>query len=134
MLHGTYFVPDQLTDQLGRSWAVTGVGGSRITLEVPDSLGPGAAHQVLKLGPPESCLDESTAGSRRCPGTSSMFPDRPSTLTSQALRTRPFVPLVLIDGGRWTQAVQASFPALLGSPCWTVVGLASGGVIGWAFH
>ena len=54
----TYFVPDQLTDQLGRSWAVTGVGGSRITLEVPDSLGPGAAHQVLKLGPPESCLDE----------------------------------------------------------------------------
>ena len=24
----TYFVPDQLTDQLERSWAVTGVGGS----------------------------------------------------------------------------------------------------------
>ena len=54
----TYFVPDQLTDQLGRRWAVTGVGGSRITLEVPDVLGPGAGHQVLKLGPPESCLDE----------------------------------------------------------------------------
>ena len=54
----TYFVPDQLTDQLGRSWSVTGVGGSRITLEVPDDLGPGAGHQVLKLGPPESCLDE----------------------------------------------------------------------------
>ena len=27
----TYFVPDQLTDQLGRSWSVTGVSGSRIT-------------------------------------------------------------------------------------------------------
>ena len=53
-----YFVPDQLTDQLGRRWAVTGVGGSRITPEVPDALGPGAGHQVLKLGPPESCLDE----------------------------------------------------------------------------
>ena len=44
----------RLPGQLGRSWAVSGVGGSRITLEVPDSLGPGAAHQVLKLG----CLDE----------------------------------------------------------------------------
>ena len=31
-------------------------------------------------------------------------------LTSQALRTRPFVPLVLIDGGRWTQGVQSLFP------------------------
>ena len=36
-------------------------------------------------------------------------------LTSQALRTRPFVPLVLIDGGRWTQAVQASFPGKAGT-------------------
>ena len=36
-------------------------------------------------------------------------------LTSQALRTRPFVPLVLIDGGRWTQGVQASFPGKAGT-------------------
>ena len=197
----TYFVPDQLTDQLGRSWAVTGVGGSRITLEVPDDLGPGAGHQVLKLGPPESCLDEyrwfetlardfqyvprpSIKGEiqvtleangplpgraftafgaffqkvepiDRSPGSlravteadllfclvcishlaalylrvadlgyhnlawqvESLAVSRAENthLTSQALRTRPFVPLVLIDGGRWTQGVQASFPGKAGT-------------------
>ena len=47
-----------LTDEEGRVWYVFGVGGDRATLAPPASLGRAHAHQVLKIGRPDSMTPE----------------------------------------------------------------------------
>ena len=54
----TCYLPSSLTDEEGRVWYVFGVGGDRATLAPPASLGRAHAHQVLKIGRPDSMTPE----------------------------------------------------------------------------
>ena len=54
----TCYLPSSLTDAEGRVWYVFGVGGDRATLAPPASLGRAHAHQVLKIGRPDSMTPE----------------------------------------------------------------------------
>ena len=54
----TCYLPSSLTDEAGRVWYVFGVGGDRATLAPPASLGRAHAHQVLKIGRPDSMTPE----------------------------------------------------------------------------
>ena len=54
----TCYLPSSLTDEEGRVWYVFGVGRDRATLAPPASLGRAHAHQVLKIGRPDSMTPE----------------------------------------------------------------------------